>query len=100
MTSCLVSSYISQVIVLDNDAGLLRNMDHIRHAPTPSAVFHTTIGPLAKRTRCAVSTSTAHTPHGWGPAPIPWDPTSTQWDPTTTPSLPTPTSSRVLRGTL
>ena len=31
-------------------------MDHIATAPTPSAVFHTTIGPLAKRTRCAVTT--------------------------------------------
>ena len=45
-----------KVIVLDNDAGLLRNMDHIRTAPTPSAVFHTTIGGLAARTRCAVTT--------------------------------------------
>ena len=26
-----------KVIVLDNDAGLLRNMDHVRHAPTPCA---------------------------------------------------------------
>lgn len=46
-----------KVVVLDNDAGLLQNMDHlVRTAPTPAAVFHTTIGPLAKRTRCAVTT--------------------------------------------
>ena len=45
-----------QVIVLDNDAGLLQNIDHLAHAPTPSAIFHTTIGPLAKRTHCAVTT--------------------------------------------
>ena len=45
-----------KVIVLDNDAGLLRNMDHVRRSPTPAAVFHTTIGPLARRTHCAVTT--------------------------------------------
>lgn len=52
----LARAATGKVIVLDNDAGFLRNMDHVRHAPTPSAVFHTTIGPLAKRTPCAVTT--------------------------------------------
>ena len=46
-----------KVVVLDNDVGLLRSMDHmLLHAPAPAAVFHTTIGPLAKRTPCAVTT--------------------------------------------
>ena len=46
-----------KVVLLDNDAGFLKNMDHLAlSAPTPSAVFHTTIGPLAARTRCAVTT--------------------------------------------
>lgn len=46
-----------KVVVLDNDVGLLQSLDHmLLHAPAPAAVFHTTIGPLAKRTRCAVTT--------------------------------------------
>jgi hypothetical protein len=46
-----------KVVVLDNDAGLLMNIDAmVRSAPTPSAVFHATIGSLAMRTRCAVTT--------------------------------------------
>ena len=46
-----------KVVVLDNDVGLLRSMDHmLLHTPAPAAVFHTTIGPLAKRTPCAVTT--------------------------------------------
>ena len=57
-----------KVAVLDNDVGLLQNMDHmLRTAPTPSAVFHTTIGPLAKRTRCAVTTGLlVLRPSTWG----------------------------------
>lgn len=45
-----------KVIVVDNDVGLVQNMDDLRHAPTPSAVFHTTLGKLSARTQCAVTT--------------------------------------------
>ena len=46
-----------KVVVLDNDVGLLQNIDHLVAAsPTPAAVFHTTIGGLAARTHCAVTT--------------------------------------------
>ena len=55
--AALSFTQFKKVAVLDNDVGLLHNIDYmLRTAPTPSGVFHTTIGPLAKRTRCAVTT--------------------------------------------
>ena len=54
--AALSMTQFDRVIVVDNDVALLRNMDHLSYATSvPAATFHITLGPLARKTRCAVT---------------------------------------------
>lgn len=54
--SALSLTQFKKVIVVDNDMAMLRPVNELLFVPPPAAVFHTTIGPLQKRTRCSVTT--------------------------------------------
>ena len=56
--SALALTQFDKVFVLDNDMALVHNVDDLAFAPTPSAVWHTSVGKFqfkAKET-CAVTT--------------------------------------------
>lgn len=53
--SALRFQQFEKIMILDNDIVVLKNIDHLFTAPTPSAVFHHTVGNLYKHTKCSVT---------------------------------------------